>query len=296
MLRPYHLAALCALFVAQPVFELLLSFPQYFIASGATLPQIILLAIALVIVPTGLSALLLKALPIVTTPLLLVFASLLSGQLINSLGLQDNFLILWPLATAALVILYQHTRFLPSLVATLSPAAMLVPALFLYQLINHPHLSGNLLNYAEQAERAPAAPAPVFYLVLDELPRYSLTKERGQIDRERFPNFARLADQSTWYYNASTVADSTEVALPALLSGRMPNGRNVPASLSAHPNNLFVALAPHMQMNVQEPITRLCPVDVCGDSDNVLGQSTLVSLLADSALILLHRSVSPSLR
>src|SRR5689334_16626561 len=42
-----------------------------------------------------------------------------------------------------------------------------------------------------------ADPAPVVLIALDELPQASLLDGRGHIDAETFPNFARLADEST---------------------------------------------------------------------------------------------------
>ncbi len=296
MLNPSHLAALTALFIAQPVFDLLLQYPQYFIASGATFSQVVSLAIVLVSVPWVCIALLLRLAPWMSTPMLLLFATLLSGQLLNSLHLQAQFFWLWPLAIAAFTILFHHTRFIPSLLAALSPAAIVLPLWFVYQVSDHPHLNARYSNVASTDAHVPGNPLPIFFLVLDELPRYSLVQTAGEVDSVRFPNFAKLAATSNWYYNAHTVADSTEVALPALLTGVNPSGETLPASLSAHPNNLFVALAPHLQINVQEPITRLCPAEVCGDTRNALGQPNLISLSLDASLILAHRSLPVSLR
>ena len=49
------------------------------------------------------------------------------------------------------------------------------------------------------------ASAPVVLVVFDEFPVSSLMDSTGRLDRARFPNFARLSDESTWYTGASTI-------------------------------------------------------------------------------------------
>lgn len=63
---------------------------------------------------------------------------------------------------------------------------------------------------------------PVVMLILDEFPVDSLLGPDGQIDRARYPNFAALAEHSTWFRNAHTIYDSTERAVPAILDGDFP--------------------------------------------------------------------------
>jgi len=58
-------------------------------------------------------------------------------------------------------------------------------------------------------------------LVFDEFPSTDLLGKHRHIDRKRFPNFARLAADSTWYRNATTVSDTTFTAVPAILEGRL---------------------------------------------------------------------------
>ena len=64
------------------------------------------------------------------------------------------------------------------------------------------------------AGSAPAAAAsgrqpPLVMILFDEFPLSSLLDSKGQIDRRVYPNFAELADQSTWYRNATGVAGYT---------------------------------------------------------------------------------------
>ena len=102
-------------------------------------------------------------------------------------------------------------------------------------------------------------PSRVVMLVYDELPLVSLLDAEGQIDAELFPNFARLAATSTWYRNHSTVSPYTEVAVPAILSGRYPRDTRAIPTLGEYPDNLFTVVRDHYELNVSEVTTRLCP-------------------------------------
>ena len=76
----------------------------------------------------------------------------------------------------------------------------------------------------------------VVMVVMDEFPESSLLDGHGQVDATLFPNFAALADGSTWYRNTTTVAPYTQIAVPAILTGQYPHAglpgvqrRRVPA-------------------------------------------------------------------
>ena len=56
-------------------------------------------------------------------------------------------------------------------------------------------------------------------VLLDELPSHTLIGEDGKLDAKRYPGFAELAKQRTWFRNAHTVYDSTERAQPAIMDG-----------------------------------------------------------------------------
>ena len=62
-------------------------------------------------------------------------------------------------------------------------------------------------------------------IIMDEFPLAGLLDSKGEIDAKRFPNFAALQQQSDWFRNAVTVGDSTEQAVPAILSGDFPRPR-----------------------------------------------------------------------
>ena len=75
-------------------------------------------------------------------------------------------------------------------------------------------------------------------LVLDEFPTDSLLRPDGQIDAERFPNFAALAATSTWFPNATTVYDSTFKAVPGILDARLPR-KGETADSRFHPRSIY---------------------------------------------------------
>ena len=89
--------------------------------------------------------------------------------------------------------------------------------------------------------RARAAPArehgrpDVVLLVLDEFPGDSLLGEGGRIDPVRYPNFAALAGDATWFRNAYSVYDSTTKAVPLILDGQAAAAPERPADTRYHP-------------------------------------------------------------
>ena len=92
-------------------------------------------------------------------------------------------------------------------------------------------------------------------IVFDQLPLASLLDAGGLIDRKLYPAFAGLADEATWFRNATAVAASTGWALPPIVTGIHPR-RNSRRMVAADPNNLFTFLSGSYRMNVVEPITR----------------------------------------
>ena len=113
------------------------------------------------------------------------------------------------------------------------------------------------------AQAAKRPTRPVVMVVFDELPLTSLLDGRGRIDRFRYPNFAALAGDSTWYANATTVSDATKLAIPSILDGRLPKA-DVPATHRGHPRNVFTLLRGNgYRLKVQEEATSLCPYRGC---------------------------------
>ena len=105
----------------------------------------------------------------------------------------------------------------------------------------------------------------VLFIVLDEAPLFPLLKSDGTINRDRYPGFAALADNSTWYRDMVTTAQRTTEAVPAILDGKWPTFQNYPY-LKDHPSNLFTLLRPTKQLDVYQAVTHLCPKSACNNA------------------------------
>jgi hypothetical protein len=122
-------------------------------------------------------------------------------------------------------------------------------------------LAGAGIAVARHRHHDPGKP-PIVFVVFDALPTSMLMKPGGQIDAERFPGFAALASDATWYRNATTVHDSTVKSIPAMLDGRWPSNLRRPL-VGDHPVNLFTLLRGSYRMWADEEGTQLCPRRVC---------------------------------
>ena len=112
-----------------------------------------------------------------------------------------------------------------------------------------------------RADRA-ARPRTIVMVVFDELPLTSLMGPGERIDAGRYPKFAGLARTSTWYRGATTVHDSSALAVPAMLDGRYPRP-GLRSDVYSHPANLFTLLEDRYEVNASEEATGLCPTSLC---------------------------------
>ncbi len=123
---------------------------------------------------------------------------------------------------------------------------------------------GNTAGQASMVERLNERFPPIYLLVFDELPWNSLLDRTGHIDPVRYPNFARLAETSHVFENATTVGFTTEAAVPALLASTI---ETQPAPVySMYPHNLFTLLGGVYDVSSSDPLVDLCPDSVCNGS------------------------------
>ena len=134
---------------------------------------------------------------------------------------------------------------------------------------------------------------PVVWLLFDEFPVISIMDENGEIDAERYPNFARLAEHSTWFKNTTTYSASTTVAVPSMLTGKIPGKRKLPL-FQNFPRNLFTLLGKDYRMNVKESQTRLCPPQLCAREAEAATER-LSGLYSDARIVYLHLLSPPAL-
>jgi hypothetical protein len=107
------------------------------------------------------------------------------------------------------------------------------------------------------------AQGPVFIFVLDEFPLLSLLNSEGNIDASRFPTFANLAEDATWYPNAKAISSATSIVLPALLSGISPKNNSSVGTFEQYPSNLFTLFSTTHTLHVIENATNMCPSYLC---------------------------------
>lgn len=268
--RTAEIAALVAIAVVQPVLGPFGESPGTFLAAGASGGQVVLFALLVALVPlavlAGGLALTRWAGPaarsVAQTVVVAGLAGLAVTYITRQLGAGAAVRVVVALLAALLVGL-AHRRWEPTrlFLRFASPTLALLVLLFLFAspvaaLVRPPTVD---IDEAA-AEDLP----PVVVIVLDELPTASLLDAEGGIDEELVPNFARLADTSTWYRNHTAVAWMTAVSLPAIVSGVLPADGSQPAAVyREHPDTLFSAFAPTHEVRATEWITELCPPGIC---------------------------------
>lgn len=297
-----HIGVLCGFAVAQPLFETLSQNAAIFAFRQSSPLDLLLLALGL---SAGLPAALI---------LLVWFAELVkpaAGRWFY-LGLVVLLTAVTVLATVSgvqtlsarlliasagftgllVAVAYQRLAVIRTFFTMLAPSIVIFPVLFL---VREP-IRG--LVFPRQDTPATSAsiarPVPIVMVVFDELSLVSLLDEKREIDPVRFPHFAALAAEGTWFRQATTVAENTDHAVPAIVSGRYPKVGVLPQATN-YPESLFTLLGSHYRFNVAEADFPLCPERLCNDAG---GSSPPEAgpLLLDATVVYLHIVVPVSLR
>jgi hypothetical protein len=284
-----HLLVLSAFAVAQPLFDLLGRNAEFFGARGSTGWDVVLFALALVLVPPGVLLALEAVTPRRFRPQVhYVFVAALAGllvlQAIRSLGAPGWVLVVLSAAAGvAAAAVYARFGAARMVVTALAPAPVLFLALFLF----NSDASKLTLSGTPAAHAASKRPrVPVVLVVFDELPLNSLLDAHGRIDRVRFPHFAKLAAGSTWFARDTTVGEGTTHAVPAILTGRFPRRGELPL-YADHPQNLFTLLGDGTRLHVVDAETHLCPASLCPREGDSLG-TRAEALAEDAGVVYLH--------
>jgi hypothetical protein len=292
-----HIATICGFAFAQPLYDLLGRDAAFFVAHRSQPGDIVMLVIGL--------SLCLPVSVFITTSLFSprclrtgvqvclvgLLSSLVAVQGFNRLtGLSGKYI---PAASvlggSAFAFAYSRFRPMRTFLLVLSPAILIFPGLFLCS----PQVSRILQGDPDDEIICPAieATTPVVVVVFDEFPLASLLDERHEIDAVRFPHFAALAREATWFRNATTVHYTTTCAVPAILTGKYPAPCSEDAALptvAEHPHNLFTLLGGSYDLRVFESVTRLCPRRLAGETADSNDARRLSLLLNDLALVELH--------
>ncbi len=298
--RGVHLAVLWAFAVVQPLLDLLGGNAEFFVARGNASGDVVVLALALALLPP-LALLGLETLAGLVSRRLqwllhLGFVALLAAafSLLVLDGVVDGRG--WLLVGAALLlggltgVLYGRSAEARSLLNFLAPAPVVFVVLFLFF-----SDASKLVLPEDDADALAAGSAsrPIIVLQFDELATASLIDREGAISERRFPNFAALARHATWYRNATTVADHTDDAVPAIITGTRPDASLDPLA-SDHPNNLFTLFAGSMRLNVHEYTARLCPEAFC-ESEAGSFSERMRALASDLGVVTAHLVLPDSL-
>lgn len=298
-----HIVTLSCLAFAQPILDLIGRSAEFLVIRRIGAADVaILLGVTLLVVPLPFVAIVFASSragnAIARTGVAIVvgfLAALIALRVETAAALLDGYPALGVAACAgiAIGILYRRRPLFRSFVTFLSPALLIVPLSFLLRpdvrrAISPPNPT--------TAARVSGARDPVFFLVFDALSFAALVDEHGTIDAARYPNLAKLAGSATWYRNAHTVADTTNVAIPAMLTSHFPRPGSLPL-LADHPVNLFTILGGDYTIRADEPITRLCPPGLNSWIPDAPGvRERFTSLGIDLSIVWLHLELPPRFR
>ena len=291
-----HVFVLNSLIIAQPLFDLLSRHAVFLAAHKAGALEVLgLVGVLCVLIPAGLVGMEFVGRPFgsrvqqhVHLVLVAVFGAVWSLSALKSVeAVSGIFLVAVAIGLGAGSAAC-YVRFAPVRMfwTVLTPVVLLLPGLFLFRA----PISQFVFDTTEQrsARATIRNPAPIILVVFDEFPLVSLLEANGDIDAVRYPNFAALADDATWFRNASTVSTSTMHSVPAILSGVHPNPEWLPTPVD-YPHTLFTLLQGNYDIQAFESSTDLCPETVCPDDrQRRTAFQRFFSLLQDVAIVYPH--------
>jgi hypothetical protein len=298
----WHLANLAVLWtfaVAQPLFDLLGDNPEFFAARGSSGFDIVSFSVLLVLLPP-LAMLAIELLAGLAgrrfflgahVLFLAALVGLIAAQALKkSIDASDGVLLALSAAIGiALAALWARAEPVRSFLNILSPAPLVFLLLFL---LGSPVSKLAFPDEAGARTIGGVSQTPIVMVLLDELPSNTLVDERDRLDTARYPGFAELARNATWFKNAFTVYDSTERAQPAIMDGNLPSKDKLPISAD-HPNSIFSLFAKTHRLNVSEEATSVCSRDLCTDErQDEPYPDRISSMTEDLGLVWLH-VVSP---
>jgi hypothetical protein len=266
VVRALHLATLTAFAVAQPLFDILARHAEFFaVRRSEPIDLFTLCFVLIVIVPipalavTGLASWFNQKTRrnVQTTLVSLLCSVILLPILTAHIGLEAIPSICIALSTGVILgLVYTRWSWVRQMLTFASIALLLFPALFLLDpAVRKITFPEDTLTYETQEINAKT---PIVLVIFDSFPTTSLLNAQQEIDAEMFPNFAKLAEESVWFRNATTVSEKTLDAVPATLTGRYP-GDNLHPTLYDYPRNLYTLLQDVYQVHVLDHQTNLDP-------------------------------------
>jgi hypothetical protein len=295
------LLSLATFAVAQSVYQAIAGNAEFVILNQITHADLWLIILCFNVLPAVVLALLWQAVRVVAPAaadkllsgafwLLLIpfFLELHKRYLSPLLQFHHNtMLAVIPLAIAGWIVFRYRGEF-ERFLLVLSPIVLIFPALFLWRTWHEvsPTVAPATSAHANFAAGDTSNPhPPVFVLILDEFTRSAILDSNGNIDASRFPHFAELARQSTWFTNATANAEYTTRSIPVIVTGNFPDGND--ASDAAYRDNIFRLLAPAYDITIHEVVTRFCagPEYRCPDATRVQQRGHLLKAVAKLYLL-----------
>ena len=288
-----ELLGLCGLVVTQPLLAVFAAAPEELTARRASPLAIVAFALAVAVLPA-------VGLWLIEQPVRLlgeqrrkvvhrVLLGVLVGVLVVEVAKEATSAPSWVLITLGVIAgvgfaVWAGRREQPRQLARyLVVSPVLFVGLFLFA---SPVSALVIGNSAEAADVDVTDPVPVVFIVLDELPTASLLDGEGNLDGDRLPGFGLLAEDATWYRNHTTVAPVTPSALPAILTGLLPDELRPAPVAPAFPDSLFTLLGASHELRVEESFTRICPTQLCTAEPDPGTVTTVKALLGQARQVL----------
>jgi hypothetical protein len=291
-----HLITLWGFAVAQPIYDLLGKFPTFLVAHDVDAnDMLVFILLSSIIFPVCLVFLgwLLGILgktihKVFHYSLIFIFFILSILPILKKIPHISDLLVvcLGIIISGAFVYAYHCSNNLRSMISIGSIAILIFPLYFLFLtpvnkiVIPREEIPQENIVINEEV--------PIVFIALDEIATTYLLDETERIDSVRYPNFASLADDAYWFRNATTVSHSTNMAIPAMLTGNYYRQEGDSLKLPTfvdYPQNLFTLLDGVYHFNVVETIVKLSPEHLLNDYDN---EGKFKTLLLDTSIAYLH--------
>ncbi len=217
--------------IAQPLYDMLGQYAEYFTAAGSEPIDIFILLFLLSFLLPTLLILFEFLIKTINEKLyvglhffhIFLFAGLGILPIMKSFSANSGLMTV--LVSCLLCFPISYLLFKSSLLKAFFVYLIPVPLIFCSLFLFNPKISAIAFDHSNIAIdiKPGVTDTPVLLLVFDEFPTLSLLDKNFEIDRIRYPNITALADHSYWFRNASSVSDDTlKGAIPSILSGKYP--------------------------------------------------------------------------
>lgn len=298
-----HIFVLSNFAIAQPLYDILSRNAEFLVAHQLkpfnfiflvlTLSLIIPLLLGILVIFSGIFGKFIRSW--VHSLIVALLVSLILMPVVKKMGGISGELLITGTAIAGLVAAISYVRFrgVRLFLTYLSPVILLFPSLFIFN-TQVSKLVFSRFKFENSSKNINKKNLPsIVFVIFDEFCLVDLMDKDHNIDSVRYPNFAALAKDSYWFRNATTVADGTVQAVPAILTGMYPQKGLLPI-YPDHPKNLFIMLCSDYFLNVFEAVTQLCPAELCQDRDHVENGFSHIALFSIDLFMVYSHMMFPS--